>query len=51
MACGGCLAKKANANKKFVWTGPSGESQTYNTEIEAKAKKMRSGGTYRAVAK
>lgn len=47
MACG-C---KRNTAAKFVWTSdPDENGQTvtvqYNTEIEAKAKVIRKGGTY-----
>lgn len=50
MACG-C---RKNANKKFVWTPPEGSplaTQEYATEIEAKAKMLRKGGSYTTVTK
>lgn len=42
MAC--ACQKKTSA--QWVWTGPDGTTITYNTEIQAKAKVIRSGGTY-----
>ncbi len=50
MACGGCAARRnRRANQKFQWTGPNGEKVTYSTEIEARARQIRSGGTYKPV--
>lgn len=44
MAC----ACKGRSKQKFEWTSADGETKmTYNTEIEAKAKVMRKGGTYK----
>lgn len=51
MACGGCMAKAQRKAQKFEWTGPNGEKMTFSSEIEAKAKKMRAGGNYKAVSK
>lgn len=46
----GCACNKRN-RAKFVWTSADGQtSTTYNTEIEAKAKMIRKGGTYKRVA-
>lgn len=42
------MAKKARAAQKFTWTGTNGEKMTFPTELEAKAKVMRSGGSYKA---
>lgn len=49
MAC----ACKGRKNQKYLWTPPASsglEPVTYNTEIEAKAKVMRKGGSYKTVA-
>lgn len=44
MACA-CRGRKT---QKYVWTSEDGTSTvTYNTEIEAKAKVIRKGGTYK----
>jgi hypothetical protein len=41
-----CSCKK-KSKQQFVWTAADGETTvTYNTEIEAKAKVLRRGGTY-----
>lgn len=45
MACACNKRRKA----KFVWTGPDGQTMTYGSEIEAKAKMMRKGGSYMRV--
>lgn len=48
MACS-CKNRK---KQKFVWLPPEGStlpSVTYNTEIEAKAKVLRKGGSYKPV--
>lgn len=42
MACG-CKNKKT---QQFVWTGPDGSQITYDSEIQAKAKVLRKGGSY-----
>lgn len=48
MACG-CSKK---SNREFVWTSADGsETQTYPTEIQAKAKRTRKGGSYVPVVK
>jgi acetyl-CoA carboxylase beta subunit len=46
MAC----ACKNRSTSKYVWTSADGsETMTYNTEIEAKAKVLRKGGSYKPV--
>lgn len=48
MAC----ACKKNVNKIFVWTSLDGtQTQEYPTEVQAKAKVIRKGGSYEPVAK
>lgn len=42
MACS-CKGRKKT---KYVWTDGKRSTVTYNTEIEAKAKVLRRGGTY-----
>lgn len=43
MAC----ACKGRKKATYVWTSPDGsQTMTYTTEIEAKAKMMRKGGSY-----
>lgn len=50
--CGSCGGSKTRKKEmKFVWSGPNNASQTFGTELEAKAKVMRSGGSYKAVPK
>lgn len=47
MACS-CNKRKT---QKFVWTsGDGSQTTTYNSEIEAKAKVMRKGGSYQPLA-
>lgn len=49
MAC----ACKGRKKQKFEWTPPEGSSLPsviYSTEIEAKAKVMRKGGSYKSLA-
>jgi hypothetical protein len=55
MGCGGCAARRAaraaEANITYKWTGPEKEDGTrdvvvYDTELKAKAKVMRKGGSY-----
>lgn len=46
MACGGCAKRAGRTN--YVHTAPSGKKTTYGTEAEAKAAKIRHGGTYAA---
>jgi hypothetical protein len=52
--CGSCAARRARlaaeqANTKYVWMSEDGMSEVvYDKEIEAKAKVMYVGGTYRA---
>jgi hypothetical protein len=45
MACS-CRGRK---DVKWVWTAPDGSQVTYKTEIEAKAKVLRKGGSYERV--
>lgn len=46
----GCNCGKKAASQKFLYTAPNGKQTKYNTEIEAKAAKIRNGGgTYIAV--
>lgn len=50
MACG-C---RKSTNSKFLWTPPEGSSfapKEYDTEIQAKAKVMRNGGSYKTITK
>lgn len=43
MAC----SCKGKVKTKYLWTAPDGLStMTYDTEIQAKAKVLRKGGTY-----
>lgn len=47
----GCACNKRNRNT-YVWTSKDGaDTSTHPTEIEAKAKVMRKGGTYKSVPK
>lgn len=39
-----CNCGKKNAAVKWVYTSPSGQTTTYNTEVEAKAAQIRQGG-------
>jgi hypothetical protein len=44
MAC----ACKGRKKSQYVWTSADGQTKvTYNTEIEAKAKVLRKGGSYK----
>lgn len=46
-----CACSKRNRNT-YVWTSSDGvTTSTHNTEIEAKAKVMRKGGSYKTVPK
>jgi len=46
MAC----ACKGRKKATYVWTSADGVvTMTYNTELEAKAKVMRKGGTYKTL--
>ena len=50
MAC----ACKGRKKMRYAWTPPEGSplpAQTYDTEIEAKAKVLRKGGSYKPVPK
>jgi hypothetical protein len=40
--CGGGQAK--NASNKYIYTDGNGRQQSFNTEIEAKAARIRAGG-------
>lgn len=42
MACGCTKRRKV----EFVWTGDDGTQFVYDTEIQAKAKVLRKGGSY-----
>lgn len=47
------MACACNKRKKsqYVWTSTDGsQTMTYSTEIEAKAKVIRKGGTYKTVS-
>lgn len=46
MACA-CGKNKTTSNSTYVVTKPSGERQTFKTEVEAAAAAKRAGGTYR----
>ena len=47
----GCNCGGGNkATMQYVWTNGS-SSQTYNSEVEAQARKNRDGGSYKPVAK
>lgn len=46
MACG---CKSKGDNQKYKWTGSDGSTVTYDTELQAKAKVLRKGGTYTPV--
>jgi len=46
MACGACSSK--NSKTEYIWTSADGRfSQKFTTEVEARAKKARSGGDYK----
>ncbi len=52
MPCGGCAARRAGriASTKYVWQSEDGmTTKTYDTELQAKAKVSRAGGTYKPV--
>lgn len=40
----GCNCGKKAGSLVYVYTSPAGNTQTYNSEIEAKAAKIRAGG-------
>ena len=47
-----CACSKRRQKFNYVWTSADGtESVTYDTEIQAKAKVTRKGGTYTATPK
>lgn len=46
MAC----SCKGRADVAYLWTAPDGTQMTYNTEVEAKAKVLRKGGSYEKVS-
>lgn len=47
MGCGSCSSKLKPMT--YVWTSADGkQSVPYKTEVEARAKKARSGGTFKA---
>jgi len=39
-----CNCGKKASNLKYLFTAPDGSSKVYNTEIEARAAKIRAGG-------
>ena len=43
----------ANGQKSYEYTSPTGQTKTFNTEIEAKAAQLRAGGggSIRAVSR
>lgn len=45
MACGSCASRKVR--ETYVHTSPTGATQVYKTETEAKAAVARRGGSYR----
>ena len=40
-----CNCGKKATSKGFVYVAPTGETRTFATEVEAKAAKIRAGGT------
>jgi hypothetical protein len=46
MACA-CGKNKTQTSSTYVVTKPTGERQTYKSEVEAAAAAKRTGGTYR----
>lgn len=44
-----CNCGNKNAPKSYVYIAPNGQQTTYKTEVEAQARKVREGGTYRVV--
>lgn len=50
MACGSCAAKRLRAQNKFQWTDGT-NVVVYDTELAAKAKVKRKGGSYQPVGK
>lgn len=44
--CGG--GGQTTVSRKYEYTGPAGQTTIYRTEIEARAKVARDGGTYQA---
>lgn len=51
MACGGCGNKGAAAGTvfKFVYKNPRGETTTYDSQFEARARVLREGGSWEKV--
>jgi hypothetical protein len=46
MACGACASK--NKTESYTWTSADGRtSLSFRTEVEAKAKVARAGGSYK----
>lgn len=45
----GCNCGKKEPAKKYVHQAPNGATKTYYTEVEARAAKIKHGGTYRVV--
>lgn len=46
MACGACGSR--TAKKTYVYTAPDGSTSVYASEVEARAKVARNGGSYKA---
>lgn len=40
----GCNCGGKNAKQRFLYIAPNGQQTVYNTEIEARAAKIRNGG-------
>jgi hypothetical protein len=56
MACGACAAaaaRRAGLNQRYKWTGVDKDGNlltvVYDTEMQAKAKVLRKGGSYEAM--
>jgi hypothetical protein len=49
MACGSCGKNKMVYVYKY--TDPQGKTTTYDSEVKARAAKIKNGGSYRKVAK
>lgn len=51
MGCTPCAAKRAREQNKFVWSDDKGNVVVYPSEMAAKAKVDRKGGSYEPVSK
>lgn len=50
MACTPCQARRQRlSGTKYLWTGADGTEVRYDTELAAKAKVQRKGGSYKPV--